>query len=212
MNIALRRVVALGSMVFGCAGVFGLLFLMNELNQPPAKAAMESSKAFQVQKQPKKKPEAKPKEKPQRKTVSHSVRAAPMPNISSAMSGLSFDLPQFHTDDLVGTDKLLGDSDANKRLVMTGDSVDSLPTPRTRKSPEYPSKARERGIEGHVVLKIKVSERGEVEQVRVVESEPLGVFDMVAVNAINNWTFDPAKYQGKPVAVSVSQRIPFRLN
>ena len=135
-----------------------------------------------------------------------------MPNISSSMSGLNFDLPQFQTGDLVGADKLLADSGGSKRLVMTGDSVDALPVPRSRQAPEYPAKARERGIEGHVVLTIKVSERGEVEHVRVVESEPRGVFDMVAVNAINAWTFAPARYQGQPVAVSVSQRIPFRLN
>ena len=128
------------------------------------------------------------------------------------MSGLSFDLPQFQSDDLLGADKLFSGADGDKRLVMTSDSVDSLPKPRQRRSPEYPSKARERGIEGHVVLKIKVNERGDVEHVRVVESEPMGVFDMVAVNAINDWQFDPATYKGQPVAVSVSQRIPFRLN
>ncbi len=212
MSIVLRRLVAFATMVLGCAGVFGLLFLMNELNQPPKKEAAADAKEFHVKKQPKKK-KTQPKKKPAKaKKIARTARAAPMPNISSAMSGMSFDLPQFHSDDLVGTDKLLGGGDSNKRLVMTGDSVDSLPTPRSRKSPEYPSKARERGIEGHVVLKIKVSERGEVEQVRVVESEPVGVFDMVAVNAINDWTFDPARYEGEPVAVSVSQRIPFRLN
>lgn len=211
MNKMLRRFIAFGTMIAGCAGVFGLLFLMNELNQPPKKDAAKESKEFHVKKQPKKKKPQPKKQETKAKKVARTARAAPMPNISSAMSGMSFDLPQFDTGELVGTDKLLGGNESNRKLVMTGDSVDVLPTPRTRKSPEYPAKARERGIEGHVVLKIKVNERGEVEQVRVVESEPMGVFDMVAVNAINDWTFDPAKYQGEPVAVSVSQRIPFRL-
>lgn len=212
MRNASRRIAAFGSMIFGCAGVFGLLYYMNELNQPPKKEASKGAKEFKVEKQPKKKKRQPKKKKTRVKKTVRTTRAAPMPNISSAMSGLSFDLPQFNNDDLVGADKLLGGSEGNKRLVMTGDSVDSLPTPRTRKAPEYPSKARERGIEGHVVLKIKVSERGDVENVRVMESEPRGVFDMVAVNAVNSWTFEPAKYQGEPVAVSVSQRIPFRLN
>jgi protein TonB len=184
---------------------------MNELNQPPKPDAQKAAKAFKVEKQPKKKQEVKKKETKPKKVV-RTARAAPMPNISSAMSGLSFDLPNFQNDDLLGADKLLSGAEGSKKLVMTGDSVDTLPRPRTRKAPEYPAKARERGIEGLVVLRIKVSERGQVEQVRVIESEPKGVFDMVAIAAVNDWTFDPARYQGQAVAVSVSQRIPFRLN
>jgi periplasmic protein TonB len=206
-----RHLVAALFMALGSAGVFGLLYYMNELNQPPTPDVSRSAKSFEVAKPPPKKPAAKKPKTRARKTV-RSAPSAPMPNISSALSGLSFDLPQFSNEGLMGADQLLGGSQSSKRLVMTGDSVDSLPTPRTRKAPEYPSKARERGIEGHVVLKIKVDERGGVEQVRVVESEPSGVFDMVAVAAVHDWTFAPARYQGEAVAVSVSQRIPFRLN
>ncbi len=212
MRVIARHGVAIASMLAGTLGVFALLFLMNELNQPPKKEAAKEAKNIQVQKQPKKK-KKQPKKKPtKRKKVARAVRAAPMPNIGSAMSGLNFDMPGFQSGGIVGAETLLGGSTANKSLVMTSDSVDSLPKPRSRTAPEYPAKARERGIEGHVVLKIKVSERGDVEQVRVVESEPKGVFDRVAVRAIHDWTFAPAQYQGMPVAVSVSQRIPFRLN
>ncbi len=211
-SLAARHLVALGSMAVGTHGVFGLLYLMNEFGQPPKKEAAKEGKSIEVQKQPKKKKKAK-REKPRKtKSVARVARAAPMPNITSAMSGLSFDMPSFQSGALVGAEKLLGNSAGNKSLVMTSDSVDSLPRPVSRKAPEYPAKARERGIEGHVLLKIKVTERGDVEQVRVVESQPKGVFDMVAVRAIHDWRFDPAQYQGQPVAVSVSQKIPFRLN
>lgn len=211
MRIVLRHGAAFCSMILGCAGVMGLLFYMNSINQPPAKEASKAASDFKVEKRVKKKPEVqKPKAKPTKSV--EVARTAPMPNISSALSGLSFDLPQFANDDFVGTDKLLGGSEGNQRLVMTGDSVDTLPRPRTRKSPEYPAQARERGIEGQVVLNIKVNEDGRVEHVRIVASEPSGVFDRVAIAAVNDWTFDPALYQGKAVAVSVSQKIPFRLN
>ena len=211
MSNASRHVAAFCSMVLGCGGVLGLVYYMNELNQPPKKEEAKVAKDFKVEKLAKKKPEVKKKQVKPKKTV-RTERTAPMPNISSPMSGLSFDLPQFASDDLFGADTLLSGSESSKSLVMTGDSVDTLPRPRTRKAPEYPSSARERGIEGQVVLSIKVSEDGRVEQVRVVDSEPRGVFDTVAIAAVNDWTFDPAKYQGKAVAVSVSQRIPFRLN
>jgi len=207
-----RRTVAVFSMIFGVVGVHALLYYMNEINKPPQPEARKIAKEFKVEKQKKKKQRERPQQHKQTRKAVSTARRAPMPNISTPMSGLSFDLPQFQTDDLIGTGELLSSADANKRLVMTEDSVDSLPHPRSRTAPQYPAKARQRGIEGHVVLKIKVSERGDVEQVRVVEADPVGVFEDVTIAAVQHWTFDPAKYKGSPVAISVSQRIPFRLN
>ncbi|MEM9494197.1 MAG: energy transducer TonB, partial [Myxococcota bacterium] len=146
------------------------------------------------------------------KRAAKPVRTAPTPNVMTSLSGLSFDLPQFENTQFTNTDQLLGAAGANKKLVMTEETVDALPKPRNRITPEYPAKARQRGVQGHVLLKIKVSERGDVERVKVVDAEPPGVFDMVAVAAIRQWTFDPATYKGEPVAISVQQRIPFRLN
>lgn len=212
MNPMLRRIAAVFSMVFGCAGVAGLVYYMNELNQPPKPPPAKVSKDFKVEKQPHKKQRQRtePRPKPQRAT--QVARHAPPPSITTSLSGLSFDLPQFENNDVLRTDELLGGAGANDKLVMTEDTVDSLPRPRSRPAPEYPAKARQRGIQGHVLLKLKVSERGEVEQVSVVEAEPAGVFESVAVAAVRQWTFEPARYKGEPVALTVSQRIPFRLN
>lgn len=207
----LRRFVAVVTMGLGIAGVFTLLYSMNELTKPPDPDPPKAAIDFGPPPPPPKKPPPPPKPKPQKHRVAQVSRAAPPPSITTALSGLSFDLPQFEASDALGTDKLLSAAD-NKKLVMTEDSVDSLPRPLARKSPEYPTKARARGIEGHVTLKIKVSERGDVEQIRVVEATPAGVFEEVAVNAVREWRFEPAQYKGTPVAVAVSQKIPFRLN
>lgn len=212
MNQYLRRISAIMFMVFGCAGVFGLLYYMNELTKPPKPDKAKAAKAFKVEKKPKKKQRDRPKPTKKRKRVATTTKAAPMPNITTSMSGLSFDLPQFENTDMMNTDRLLGGKDDNKKLIMTEDTVDSLPRARTQKSPEYPAKARQRGIQGHVMLKLRVSERGDVEHVKVIDAAPTGVFESVAIAAVREWTFEPARYKGTPVAISVSQRIPFRLN
>jgi protein TonB len=211
MNPWYRRLGALTAMVAGTAAVSLLTFWMNEASQPPQREAARQAADFKVEKQPKKKQQPRQKPKPKPRQAMRSAQRAPAPNVTTQLSGLSFDLPQFATADVLGTDKLLS-SAGDKKLTMTEDAVDSLPEPRSRKAPEYPPRARERGIQGHVLLKIKVSELGEVEQVRVVEAQPIGVFEDVAVNAVRQWTFQPATYKGSPVPVSVSQKIPFRLN
>jgi len=46
----------------------------------------------------------------------------------------------------------------------------------------------------------------------VLESEPEGLFDDVAVMAIKEWHFHPAQYQGQAVKVWAKQKIRFDLN
>jgi protein TonB len=196
----------------GTALVLGLLIGMNECVESPQKEEKQASRDFTVEKKQKKKePPRRPRER-KRQTTAEARRRAPMPDISTPLSGLSFDLPEFQTADLMGADQLLGGDQGSKQLVMTEDSVDSLPQPRSRIAPEYPARARQRGIQGHVLLKLRVNERGEVAGIRVVEARPIGVFEDVAIAAVEKWVFEPARYQGNPVSISVSQKIPFRLN
>ncbi len=58
-------------------------------------------------------------------------------------------------------------------------------------SPEYPRAAERRNIEGHVTVSIQVGADGSVANVSVVESQPAGIFDTSAVNAVQRWRFEP---------------------
>lgn len=207
-----RRLGALLGMVAGTAVVAMLTLWMNQPAEPPPPEGSKSAAQFKVEKPPEKKPQPRQEPKPKPRQATRAAQRAPAPNITTQLSGMSFDLPQFQSTDVLGTDKLLSGADGSKKLTMTEDAVDSLPEPRSRRPPEYPSKARERGIQGHVLLRLKISESGDVEQVKVVDAQPIGVFEEVAVAAVREWTFQPATYRGSPVAVSVSQKIPFRLN
>lgn len=175
----------------------------------PEKKDTESAQ-FEVKKveQKKPKPRPKPKPKPKPKKVQ---RAAPTPSLTSQLAGIDTGLEAFRTADLLDEDALLGDVNKDD-MVMTDDTVDSLPNPVKRSPIEYPKKARKLGITGYVLMNLLISKDGHVQKVKVLESNPEGVFDEVAVAAVNSWEFKPAEYQGKPVKVWAKQKIRFDLN
>jgi protein TonB len=68
-----------------------------------------------------------------------------------------------------------------------------------RELPEYPPLARRWGKEGKVVLRLSISEKGELIKVEVVTGQNFGLTE-AAVQAVKKSTFLPARQQGKPVA------------
>lgn len=56
-----------------------------------------------------------------------------------------------------------------------------------RVAPHYPTKARIQGVEGWVLLQYDVSATGFIENVKILDSQPLGVFDQEAVRALQKW-------------------------
>ncbi|MEM9491414.1 MAG: hypothetical protein AAGC55_19875, partial [Myxococcota bacterium] len=55
MGSLARPLAAVLSMIVGCAGVFGLLYYMNELINPPEREAKKVASDFVVERKPKKK-------------------------------------------------------------------------------------------------------------------------------------------------------------
>ena len=76
--------------------------------------------------------------------------------------------------------------------------------------PEYPDWARKARIQGQVLLEVEVLEDGSVGAVEVVKSL-LYELDELAVKAVRQWKFKPARAQGQPVAVWVRLPISFRI-
>jgi protein TonB len=66
-------------------------------------------------------------------------------------------------------------------------------------APGYPDAARAAGIEGRVILKIVISEKGEVTSVTVMRGDP--ILAQAAVEVVKTWKFTPATLEGKPIAV-----------
>lgn len=87
----------------------------------------------------------------------------------------------------------------------------TAPVLQRRVEPYYPQEARRSRREGWVEVQFTVQPDGHVDAVTVLQSRPGSVFDLAATTAVQRWVFAPATRNGKPVAVSLRQRLDFRL-
>jgi len=69
----------------------------------------------------------------------------------------------------------------------------------------YPLDAREKQLQGEVIVKVDVSETGTVEKAEVISGDP--ILAQAALEAAKKWTFKPFIKNGK--RVKVSTRLPF---
>jgi len=90
---------------------------------------------------------------------------------------------------------------------------DSKKVPLMRIEPNYPMRARQDGVEGHVVVRFDIDPRGNVQNPTVLSAKPRGVFEREALRAIRRWRYKPTIEGGKPTWDRGQKvRIPFRLN
>ena len=66
--------------------------------------------------------------------------------------------------------------------------------------PDYPLDAAAKRVQGKVVIRLHISETGDVENTEVVSGEP--ILAAAAEEAMKNWKFKPFIRDGKPVRVS----------
>ena len=78
---------------------------------------------------------------------------------------------------------------------------------------EYPKEAADKGIEAEVVLLLDINAQGKIDSVSVAEpATPAGMgFDEAAMVAAQQFEFEPAEMDGKPIAVQLSYRYKFKL-
>jgi TonB family protein len=86
----------------------------------------------------------------------------------------------------------------------------SAPRPLRTPDPQYSKEARKRSVQGKVVLWLVIGPDGLPQNIRVAKSLGYGL-DEAAIEAVRNWRFQPAKKNGKPVAVQVNVEINFRM-
>lgn len=84
--------------------------------------------------------------------------------------------------------------------------------PLVRVDPDYPPRARQRGIEGYVDLEFTISAVGTVQDAKVIGSNPAYVFDRSALSAVRKWKYNPKIENGVAVSRSgVRVRLTFEL-
>ncbi len=202
----LRSVLASAISLAGASVVMMTMVLMNTLEALDAKELGPTVSSFEVRKTP---PPKTTKRKPKPKKKKKSRRpAAPLPSLGVSLSGLDFGLPGLGDALSDATTRLIGDVDD---VVMTEDAVDEVPRATARSAAPYPARARAKGIEGFVTVSMLIDATGAAKDMQVLEANPPGVFDAAATAALRTWRFDPAIYEGRPVAVRVRQTLRFAL-
>ena len=105
------------------------------------------------------------------------------------------------------------DAEENKLKTVSKDSeCDEITHPEViqKVNPKYPEEARKAKIMGHVIVETVINEKGTVDDIKVVES-PDERLSEAAVEAIRQWTFEPALCDGRPVGVYYNLTINFHL-
>ena len=88
--------------------------------------------------------------------------------------------------------------------------VSELPEAVERVAPEYPKLARDRGVQGIVMIQALVLPDGSVAETWVIHSIP--ELDTAAARAVQKWRFKPAKTAEGPTAVWIAVPVKFSLH
>ena len=78
-----------------------------------------------------------------------------------------------------------------------------------RVEPEYPKEARERQMQGSVVLDVRMGRDGAVQAVNLVSGQAL--LADAAIVAVKQWRFKPRLVKGQPVEMQTKVMLNFRL-
>ena len=128
------------------------------------------------------------------------VFTLPLPDSKTALSGYD---PFMKTPGLA-------DSLLDPAVHRAGVAGVTTPTCMHCPPPDYTSDGRAAKFQGAAVLNVVVSSEGKVTSARIIHGIPFGLNEM-ALDAVRQWKFRPATFQGNPVAAAVPIEISFRL-
>lgn len=87
--------------------------------------------------------------------------------------------------------------------------TEAVPLYRKNPPPVYPRAARRRGMEGEVILKVLVNEKGRVEELELVSSSGHRVLDRSALAAVRRWSFTPGRRGDEAISMWVTVPVRF---
>jgi TonB family protein len=94
---------------------------------------------------------------------------------------------------------------ANNTGSAVADSTELEPVKVVR--PAYPKEAAKKKIHGQVVVKVSVTETGDVDTVEIISGDP--ILAKAAIDAVTQWKFKPFIHDGKPVKASTKIPLDF---
>ncbi|MBN1972968.1 MAG: energy transducer TonB [Sedimentisphaerales bacterium] len=96
--------------------------------------------------------------------------------------------------------------------VLSASQADISPIKTAGAVPQYPQWARRNKLEGTVILRFIVTEKGNIENINISEIDGDERFGTEALQAVSQWRFSPAIKAGKPVSCWCFQKINFRFS
>jgi protein TonB len=98
-------------------------------------------------------------------------------------------------------------------LAGVGDVTNPVLIPESKIEPEYPELARVARLEGNVILQAIIRSDGTVGDVQVLRTNrPNMGFEDAAVAAVQQWRYQPATQNGRPVEVYFTVFVEFKLH
>ena len=119
------------------------------------------------------------------------VQTPDMPKISASASNAPTDSVSMLTPNVDTRGAMQG------MKISAGSDRDIVPLVRI--PPEYPARAQQRGIEGWVLLEFTITPSGTVQDPKVIDADPKGIFDDAALKSIARWKYNPKVENGVAV-------------
>lgn len=76
-------------------------------------------------------------------------------------------------------------------------------------NPKYPREARDKGIQGDVLLQATIDTKGNIANLNAVQGDPILV--EASIEAVKQWKYKPYILNGEPVEVETTIKIQFHL-
>lgn len=96
-----------------------------------------------------------------------------------------------------------------ERIVRFNGTM-TRPVQLSGRQPRYSELARRAGVQGTVILEAVIDKEGRVSNVRILKGLPMGL-DAEAVSAVQEWIFEPARLDNRPVAVYYTLTVNFQI-
>jgi TonB family protein len=113
--------------------------------------------------------------------------------------------------DLSGVDSNTGATAIQRVLAASAVSGSRMKEPKlvSRSVPIYPTMAKQAGVEGQVTIDAVIDTTGRLTSMKVVSGALL--LQQAALDSLRNWKYEPGYLDDKPVPVSTSITVKFRL-
>ena len=104
-----------------------------------------------------------------------------------------------------------GAAQENDGTAQPGTVQTAYPRYQLNTPPAYPGRARKRGQEGTVILRVLVNEEGRVADLEIEDSSGFGLLDRAAVSSVRKWSFEPGRQGEERIAMWVKVPVTFKL-